>query len=362
MNIESAPVSGDRLPAAVVIGYGSIGRRHARALAAIGCRLAIINRGEKARTQAHLDHPAAVVAERCEALDRQNFPWSSCVAVIASWGPSHASFFHLLADRGVKTILCEKPMASSVCAAHAMAERAMADDIALGLNHTLRYALLADAMLGCARQYDLGEPWAMMMTGGASCLVTNGVHWIDFASQLFGAQPSCVSSTASGDPINPRSADLMMYGGTAVWLFPSGREAVISLNNGSSVFPDVQILYRDATVQLGYIVGEADEYISATVLRRNRDAIRQFPAITRTGKPTEALSSGRLFAARGFNDGLRAAALELISGNMHSAPAEVGVQSVSSCIGALVSGRDRRTVDLPIDPRASWGQEMWALS
>jgi predicted dehydrogenase len=362
MDPKNLPAWENGLPIALVIGYGSIGRRHARTLAAIGCPLAIVNRGEKVRMQAQLEHPDAVVVETCDALDRQSFPWSSCVAVIATWGPSHASFFHLLADRRVKSILCEKPMASSVCAAYTMAERAMADGIALGLNHTLRYAKLAEAVFACARQYDLGEPSAMMMAGGASCLVTNGVHWIDFATQLFGAPPYSVTSTAHGDTINPRSADLMMYGGTAVWLFPGGREAVISLNNGSSVFPQIQILYRNAIVQLGYIVGETDEYVSATVLRRDQAAVERFPAMTRTGKAVEVLSTGQLSAARGFNHGLRAAALELISGNMQSAPARVGVESVSSCVGAILSGRDRRTVDLPIDPASSWGQDMWPLS
>ena len=147
-----------------------------------------------------------------------------------------------------------------------------------------------------------------------------------------------------------------------MWRFDGGREAVISFSNRSSVFPDVHLYYRDAVIRLGYIVGDTDEYISAAVLRRDRASVQRFPAITRTGKPIDVLADGQLPGVRGFNDGLRAAALELLGSDMRSAPASVGVQSVSSCIGALVSARERKVVELPIDPGSSLGQETWPIS
>jgi predicted dehydrogenase len=362
MNTKENVRGESRHRVAVVIGYGSIGRRHARTLAALGCSLVIVNRRENVRAQAKLDHPSARVIDRLQVLDRENFDWHSSVAVIASWGPSHAAFFHMLADRGARSILCEKPMAASVCLAHAMAERGLAEGIALGVNHTLRFARLRDAVERCTGQYQLGEPVAMVMTGGASCLLTNGVHWIDFATQLFGSSPRSVFSTASGEGINPRSPDLMLYGGTAIWRFEGGREAVISFSNRSSVFPDVHLYHREAVIRLGYIVGETDEFISATVLRRDRASVERFPAITRTGKPVNVLADGPLPGVRGFNDGLHAAGLELLGNDMRSASASVGVQSVSSCIGALVSARERKVVELPIDPGSSFGQETWPIS
>src|SRR5690242_456596 len=113
MNTKENVRGESRHRVAVVIGYGSIGRRHARTLAALGCSLVIVNRRENVRAQAKLDHPSARVIDRLQVLDRENFDWHSSVAVIASWGPSHAAFFHMLADRGARSILCEKPMAAS---------------------------------------------------------------------------------------------------------------------------------------------------------------------------------------------------------------------------------------------------------
>src|SRR4051794_18894303 len=112
MNAEHTAMNAEHT--ALVIGYGSIGRRHARVLASLTPALVIVNRRESVRTQAAHDHPGARVVERLEELDQEDFPWADTLAVIATWGPSHASLFHALADRGVRRILCEKPLAASV--------------------------------------------------------------------------------------------------------------------------------------------------------------------------------------------------------------------------------------------------------
>ena len=85
---------------ALIIGYGSIGRRHAQTLATMVERMAIVDSKESARTQARDKHSTATVVDRLEVLDQSAFPWESAVAIIATWGPSHSEFFHALAARG----------------------------------------------------------------------------------------------------------------------------------------------------------------------------------------------------------------------------------------------------------------------
>jgi transposase len=108
----------------VVIGYGSVGRRHARVLTGLASSLVIVDSSERAREAASNDFSGAVIADRLEALDGSALSWSSAVAVVATWGPSHASLFEAFADRGVRHVLCEKPLACSVQMADAMASRA----------------------------------------------------------------------------------------------------------------------------------------------------------------------------------------------------------------------------------------------
>jgi predicted dehydrogenase len=346
----------------LIIGYGSIGRRHAKVLASLTSSLVIVNRRESVRAQAMSDYPAALVVDCLEALDETDFSWEATTAVIATWGPSHAELFHTLVDRGVCRILCEKPMASSVQDAHDMAVRADREGIMLGLNHTLRYAGLAPALRRFATEYHLGEPVGALFEGGAADLLTNGVHWIDFFIELFNASPRQVISTAHGEPINPRSPDLQMFGGTAVWSFEDGREAVITLSNRSSVFPHARIYFRDAVVTAGYVPTEMDAYLYLVTQHRDRSAIKQFPAVTRTGPAKELIFEGQLPGVRQFNAGLQTAAQELLYGDKFTCSGFVGATALSACIGALVAAQEQKVIELPIAPDSMRGQEHWPIS
>ena len=340
--------------AAVVVGYGSVGRRHAAVASSLAPALAIVESKAEAREGAATDHPQATIAADLAGLDSAGFPWPDAVAVIATWGPSHASVFHALADRGVRRILCEKPMASSVCDAVTMVARARRDGIALGVHHYVRYAGLAPALRALAAEHQLGQPVSLVVEGGAACLLTNGIHFVDFASELFDGEPERVVSTASGDPINPRSPDLHLYGGTAIWSFAEGREAIISFSNRSSVAPSARIFYRDAVVEL-------DGALEARVLRRDPEAVQRFPAVTRTGPASELRFQGTIPGVRGYLDGMRRAFEDVASGDV-LCPGEAGAAAVTACIGALVASRDGRSVTLPVDPASTQGREPWPIS
>lgn len=358
----STPSAPPPVERALVIGYGSIGRRHARSLARVAGQLAVVNRRAEVRARALEEHGSALVAESLEALDDAGYEWEGSAAVIATWGPSHAAFFHALADRGVRRILCEKPMASSVADAAGMAERAEREGIFLGMSHTLRYARLAPALRRFAAAHELGEPVAMVMHGGAACLLTNGIHWLDFAAQLFEEDPGRVVSTACGESINPRSADLMMYGGTAVWSFGESREAVISFSNRSSVFPGARVYYRDAVASVGYAPVDADSYLHVAVRARDAEAVKKYPAVTRTGVATKLLLDGELEGVLRFDAGLDAAAEELLGAPFPTCTAAAGVASTAACIGALAASREGGPVQLPIDPASARGRESWPIS
>ncbi len=339
----------------LLIGYGSVGRYHAEVLNEMCAPLVIVDGKEEARRQASEAIPTARTLEGLADLDGLALG-AETLAVIATWGPSHAPLFHELVDRGVRRILCEKPMANSVAEARKMVERASKDGVALGVHHFLRFARFAPALLDFAAAHGLGSPVAVVVEGGAACLLTNGLHWIDFASSLFGNAPRRVVSTARGQPINPRSPDLMLYGGTAIWSFGDGREAVISLSERSSVTLTARIYFRDAVV-------ETDKGVErVSVRRRDRAAVERYPAVTRTGPAVETLFEGQLPGMLTFQEGLEAALSETAAGEALTSPGAVGLEAVSSCIGALVAARDGRAIDLPIEANSPEGLEPWPIS
>jgi predicted dehydrogenase len=341
--------------AGAVIGFGSVGRRHARTLASLVPHLAIVDGKDPAREQAAQEHAGARVTADLLALDAAGFPWQDATVVIATWGPSHAPLFHALADRGVRRILCEKPMAASVCDAREMVARAESESIALGVHHYLRHARIVPALRRVLHEHALGEPVAVVVEGGAACLLTNGIHWLDFAIELFCAPPQSVVSTARGAPLNPRAPDLALYGGTAVWRFEDEREAVISFSNRSSLAPLTRVYLRDAVVEI-------DGELAVRVRRRDAESVARFPAVTRTGQPSVTLWDGPLPGVETYLDGMRAATVEVLAGGPLTCTGQAGAVAVDACIGALVAARDGREVALPLDPQDAAFTERWPIS
>ena len=340
---------------ALLIGYGSIGRRHAAVLWEMTEQLSILDVSEHARTQAKVDYPGACVVGGFEALDQAGLDWGVVLAVIATWGPSHAELFDTLVDRGVRHVVCEKPLANSVRLANEMVERATRDGVELAVHHYIRASRLAIALRRFISRHGLGFPVSVEVIGGAAGLVTNGVHWIDFASELFEGQPRRVFSTATGQRINPRSSDLELYGGTAVWSFADGREAVISLHGGSSLALRAHVFFRDAVVEL-------DAELNVSVRQRDQDAVKKFPTITRTGPAGEAIFEGQLPEVLPLSAGIKNLVDEVGSGQIRTCPARQGAASVNACVAALLSARLGRSIDLPIDPGSTWGGELWPIS
>ena len=342
-------------PVGLLLGYGSIGRHHARLLSGMVSKLVIVDISDSARARAGQDHPGARVVDSLAALDGSGLQWASALGVIATLGPSHAELFHALADRGVRRFLCEKPLANSVAGARAMVQRAETENLAIGVHHYIRWARLTSALQRFAAEYRLGNPLRMIVEGGAACLVTNGIHWIDFAMELFGSQPRRVTSTAHAEPINPRSRELQFYEGTAVWSFDGNREAVVTFNNRSSLGLTARVLFRDAVAQM-------DPNLNVSIVRRDPTAVERFPEVTRTGPASVLLFEGQLPGVRSQDEWMADALEQTCSGSVRTAPGSVGLASVAACIGALVSAREGKGIDLPIDPSGPLDVETWPIS
>ena len=79
-------------------------------------------------------------------------------------------------------------------------------------------------------------------------------------------------------------------------------------------------------------------------------------------KTKKLLYRGPLVEVTQFSETIPLAIHEVVKGDARTCPAAVGVESVSSTIGALLSARERRVIGLPIDPQSHYGQERWPIS
>jgi Predicted dehydrogenases and related proteins len=341
---------------AALIGFGSIGKRHARCLAQKFEELAIIDVDPPAREAAKSQFPKAHVLSSLTELWRLNWPWQEVLVVIATWGPSHYELFRECAEQGVRRILCEKPLAGSLYEGWRMVVEAGELGITLGVNHTLRFLGVDRGVKKLAQQHSLGPPHSVVVHGGASGLVTNGIHFIDLAMSVIGASPVSVVSTAAGEAINPRSPGLLFFGGSAVWTFPAGEEAVVSLHNRSSIYPTATLYYRDGAIYL-------HDRTMAVVLGRSGGPLPPDLPVTRTAPVGERLYEGPV---PGVLDSMEEAFLrhydEVAAGRLESFSPGDAYRALEACLGALIAAECGQRIRLPIDPQSEWGRRRWPVS
>ena len=339
----------------ILVGYGSIGRYHARQLGNRYEKLAIVEVNETVRRKCRSEYPNATVAKALKDLEVVGWKWETTLAVIATWGPSHAAIFTDLAHRGVRHILCEKPLAHSVKAGAEMVRTAKELGIALATHHHRQYSGLIPGLELLSQDLKLGNPCGIVIQGGAAGLVTNGIHYVDVACRLFERGPEWVVSTAAGQAINPRSPELMFYGGTAVWYFGGGRELTMSLTNRSSIAPFMTIYYRDA-------IAELFPNLDIEVRQRDPTELAKYPAVTRTGQPVYVVFRGPVPGVRSLEECTTMILDEIEAGDIRIFPPELALQALGACIGALTAGKIRRAVPLPIDPMSDVGMAEWPIS
>jgi predicted dehydrogenase len=225
----------------------------------------------------------------------------------------------------------------------------------LGVHLQRRVSGVVAGVHALADQHGLGTLVAVTVDGGARCLVTNGMHWLDLTCGLFDALPVAVTSTARGQAINPRSPDLLFYEGSATWDFPEDRSLTMAFTNRSSADERLRLWYRDGVIDL-------TPAGVARVARRPADAVAAFPAVTRTGPPSEVVADGPVADVLDVPSSTTAIWAEIDgSGPLTLAP-EVAVGVLGACIGALVAGAEGRRVELPIDPQSGSGREEWPIS
>ena len=340
---------------AAVIGFGSIGRYHSDLVGQRYDNIAIVDFDPEARNTASVLHPTAMIAGSLDELDHRGWEWDQSLGIIASWGPDHASTFFDLVSRGVKRILCEKPLANSISLAAEMVDVACGDSVTLGIHHHRRYSGLVTGMRSLANKLAIGDPQAVYITGGASGLVTNGIHHIDWIVELFGEWPELVISTARGEKINPRSTELQFYGGTAAWMFPSGREATISFSNRSSVSPKIIIYYRDAIAEL---VNNSEIEINL----RDEASIKKHALVTRTGVARVLGQRGQIPGVLKLEEATSRLLDEIDLDRVKVFTPYDAQLALGACIGALTSGLTHSAIRLPIDPESEDGTREWPIS
>ncbi len=191
-------------PHVLILGSGSVGKRHARNLASLGCRISCVDPREERRKELAAETP--VIGSYPTIEDALSIGGLDGV-VVGSPTAFHPAQTISALEAGLPVLL-EKPVAKTAAEAHAMREAERRTGVPVLLGYTWRWwpplarvrALLGDSAVGTLRhvQFHMSahladwHPWepyqeffmASAAQGGGALLDES--HWIDLMIWLFG--------------------------------------------------------------------------------------------------------------------------------------------------------------------------------
>ena len=337
----------------LLVGCGSIGKRHAAAMNERYGSFSIVDPDQSVRDWvgqnfgSHIKVFSSITewAKTCQDA-------SLVTAVIATWGPRHFSDFKDLVEVGIKRVICEKPLADSIEKSEQMLQLSIENEVntlvGIQRRNTGFYASIEEDV----QTYCGGTPELITVTGGAQCLVTNGMHWLDFACQAFEGLPRNVVASLNNMFINPREKSLQFWEGVAVWEFAESRRFSINLTNNSYIMGEIELVGPK-----GKIIVQQNSQVFGS--RIPNEKIQPGWPTTRTVMLENAMTqinseqTGNAFLAQ----------LELIDGEgADNYDFKQAAPVLNSMIGALESNREGIRVNLPIQPGTDAYSRNWAIS
>ena len=167
------------------------------------------------------------------------------------------------------------------------------------------------------------------VTGGAKCIATNGIHYLDLANSLFSSNPIQVISNLYNSEINPRRKDFLFLGGTASWEYSDSRYLNINFSNQSRISPSMEMIFEFG---VGTIKGN-----DLVIERLDNKSLLKYRSITKTFYPSKEVFNGKAFTFSDNTDGLSSIYKKFINSNSSEDNFEDSFNSTLDFFGALVS-------------------------
>ena len=270
---------------AAILGYGSVGKAHAVSARSLCEYVYIIDPFDKPKAQA-IDDGFKVFSSIKDLFHEVN---NVDHAIVANWGPDHFKSITQLVDNQVNSFTIEKPFCTSISDGIDALEILGKGNAFSNVHFRWSYLDLPSKINNIASRYELGEPIEILCQGGAHCLSTGGIHWIDFAHKLFNKHIISISSNCKSAPINPRSESLMYLEGFLNCRFDHNKTLMLNFSNHTSLPLSVRINYRNSTISI-----ELPNTIK--LFTRDKDQIDKYgDKVTRYG-PVSLLESFELGA------------------------------------------------------------------
>lgn len=267
---------------AIVFGCGRMGARHVQALQGLGFEIGGLfdvkpEAAQAVALQSGLGE--GLVFQTPEAMLAQP---SIDLAVIASTAPSHYTFTVMAIEHGIKKILCEKPLATSIADCENLISLAQKNGADVAVNHQMRFMPQYTQPKSMMLSDEFGGLQSISVTTGNFGLAMNGTHYIEMMRFMFDEAPETVTAWFDdGDVPNPRGQEFKDKAGIVVLRTASGKTCI--LNSRETQGHGLWVTYAGRYGQI--MVDELAGRLYA-VSRVNPDD-RSLPT-TRYGQPAES--------------------------------------------------------------------------
>ena len=263
-----------------ILGAGRMGRRHIHAVRKLGFSVwGVVDRSQSSldevKQEFHLNEKMLFVTP--DEMFAAGVP--DCL-IIATTADSHCELTCMAAERGVKHILVEKPLAVSLEECDQMIRTCEQHGTRLSVNHQMRFMNQYSKPKELLDSELYGGFKSMTVVGGNFGFSMNGSHYLEAFRFLSGEDP--VEVTAWFDPgavTNPRGPKFEDRAGSIRVSTASGKRLYIEI--GSEQGHGLEVIY---TGRNGLIaVSELDGRMTATI---RKSEFLELPT-TRYGMPAD---------------------------------------------------------------------------
>jgi predicted dehydrogenase len=146
------------------------------------------------------------------------------LVVIATTAPTHAAFTVAAAEAGVRAVLCEKPMATSLADCDRMIAVCQQRGVRLAINHQMRFMQQYTEPRALLESPAFGGLTSVTVVAGNFGLSMNGTHYVEMFRYMTGEAPLEVTAWFSRDVVpNPRGPQFEDRAGCLRMTTPSGK-------------------------------------------------------------------------------------------------------------------------------------------
>ena len=263
-----------------IVGLGRMGLRHIQAASNLGMVVCgVSDRSEQAcaTVQANL----GLAAEACFPDVRDMLKTARPDAlVVATTAPSHAAFVLAAAELGVRYILCEKPMSTSLVDARAMIDACARAGAKLAVNHQMRFMPQYTRVKSLIGSAELGPLSSILVAGSNFGLAMNASHYFEMFRYISDSAVTRVQAWfEEGNLANPRGAEFEDRSGRLLARAETGPAMYIDFSSASGW--GLQVIY---ICRHGQIV--VDELNGDMRVAARQAEFRDLPT-TRYGMPAD---------------------------------------------------------------------------